>query len=244
MSVQALTWVLDHSKAKLADRLVLLSIANHANATGGDAFPSQATIAKEAGITARQVTRCTARLRDLGELDWVKGGSQYGTNLYEMVAMGTDNMSVPDVVDVGRGTDIHDIKAAGNVGRTVLRTNRPSIRPNATDDFSEAVQRLCSTMADLVAEGGDPKPTVSRRWLEECDRLIRIDGREPQLIEDVMRWAMADDFWSGNILSMPKLRKQFTTLRKQMGRKQGADVTSIADRLTKRQEAREARESR
>jgi hypothetical protein len=68
VSIQAVSWVITHSKAKLAARLVLISIANHADKHGANAFPSIATIAAEAAISVRQVQRIIPRLEAMGEL--------------------------------------------------------------------------------------------------------------------------------------------------------------------------------
>lgn len=73
MSVQALSWVLDHSPAKGSDRLVLLSLANHAGQLVTDnpsdqrpafeAWPGVATIAREARLDRpRTVNDALARL--------------------------------------------------------------------------------------------------------------------------------------------------------------------------------------
>lgn len=55
MSVQALTWVLDHSPAIHGDRLVLISIANHADREGRGSYPPVAMIASEARMSTRNV---------------------------------------------------------------------------------------------------------------------------------------------------------------------------------------------
>jgi hypothetical protein len=39
------------------------------------------------------------------------------------------------------------------------------------------------------------------------------DGWSPERIETIIRWSQANEFWQSNILSMPKLRKQFDQLR-------------------------------
>ena len=69
MSVQAISWVLEHSKARLGARLVLLSIANHANGEGENAWPSVSRIADEAGMSPRQVKNLLPELERLGELE-------------------------------------------------------------------------------------------------------------------------------------------------------------------------------
>jgi hypothetical protein len=57
VSVQALTWVLDFSPAKGGDRLVLISLANHAHRDGSDAHPKVDTIAREAGGMAERTVQ-------------------------------------------------------------------------------------------------------------------------------------------------------------------------------------------
>lgn len=115
MSVQALSWVLDRSKSRLAARLVLLSIANHANERGDNAWPSVRTIAREAHVTDRQVQRALVTLVGLGELLIIHGAGPGGAHVYQ-VFMGGDKLSPPPVTfTTGRG-DISD---------GAIRKNRP-----------------------------------------------------------------------------------------------------------------------
>lgn len=68
MSIQAVAWVLEHSEATLADRLVLIAIANHADARGWNAFPAVPCIAREARVDRATVFRAIEALEELGEL--------------------------------------------------------------------------------------------------------------------------------------------------------------------------------
>jgi len=47
-----------------------------------------------------------------------------------------------------------------------------------------------------------------QKWARDIDLMIRKDKREPKEIAYIIEWATEDDFWSGNILSAAKLRKQ------------------------------------
>lgn len=91
MSVQAMAWVLESSRATGSDRLVLLAIANHASKEGGEAWPSIPLIAAEARVSERTVSRSLIRLAALGELEVVRGGgrgpNQYRPNLYALPAI-------------------------------------------------------------------------------------------------------------------------------------------------------------
>lgn len=63
-----MAWVLEHSEAKLADRLVLIAIANHADARGANAWPAVPSIAREARVDRATVFRAIDALEELGEL--------------------------------------------------------------------------------------------------------------------------------------------------------------------------------
>lgn len=71
MSWQAVTWVLEKSKSELGTRLVLISIASHANRIGEESWPSIETIAVESRLSIRQVYRCEFEAKQIGELEIV-----------------------------------------------------------------------------------------------------------------------------------------------------------------------------
>lgn len=75
MSIEAMTYVLDHSRSKKAKRAVLLVLAWHHNATTGAIFPSEETIANEAGLSVRAVRDALRALVDDGEIERDRGRS-------------------------------------------------------------------------------------------------------------------------------------------------------------------------
>jgi len=54
--------------------------------------------------------------------------------------------------------------------------------------------------------------TLIQKWAVHIDRLIRLNERTPERIEEIIKWCQEDDFWQNNILSTEKLRKQFDQL--------------------------------
>lgn len=84
MSWQAVTWVLEQSEATLGSRLVILSIASHANREGKNAFPSMDTIARECLLSRREVIYCVQSLEELGELRVNRGIGRGNPNHYEL----------------------------------------------------------------------------------------------------------------------------------------------------------------
>lgn len=46
-----------------------------------------------------------------------------------------------------------------------------------------------------------------KTWSDTIDKLIRIDGKDPTEIKEVITWAREDDWWKLKFLSIVKLRK-------------------------------------
>jgi Helix-turn-helix domain len=82
MSWQAVTWVLEQSQSTLGARLVLLSIASHANREGKQSWPSVETICIETRLSRREVQYALRDLETMGEL--VTHVRRAKTNSYEL----------------------------------------------------------------------------------------------------------------------------------------------------------------
>jgi len=78
-------------------------------------------------------------------------------------------------------------------------------------------RRLATLLADLIVENGSKPPTVTKAWVQDMEKTLRIDKRDPAEVEALIRWAQASSFWSTNILSPSKFRAQYDRLRLQAG---------------------------
>lgn len=78
------------------------------------------------------------------------------------------------------------------------------------------VVRLCELLGELIKANGNKVGEIGKTWHSAADRLMRLDGYTPEQVEQVLRWSQQSEFWQGNILSMPKLREKFDTLKGQM----------------------------
>ena len=84
MSIQAIAYVLEHSEARGLTRLVLLAIANHADAHGMNAYPSVDQIAREARVHRATVFRAILELERDGELEVTRGRGAGQKSLYRI----------------------------------------------------------------------------------------------------------------------------------------------------------------
>lgn len=116
MSVRVMTWVWEHSQAEGLARLVLLAIADSADDTGANAWPSVATIASKCKVSERTVQRVVQALAASGQLvvDWNAG--PHGTNRFRVVM--TPTVSHPSGLD--------DTPTAGHAEADDLTTDPPT----------------------------------------------------------------------------------------------------------------------
>lgn len=91
--------------------------------------------------------------------------------------------------------------------------------PKKAEPYREDVERLCTHLADRVAQNGSPRPDITDRWRKEARLLLDDKKRNPPItLEKALRavdWCQNDSFWRSNIRSMPKFREKYDTLRLQ-----------------------------
>lgn len=84
------------------------------------------------------------------------------------------------------------------------------------DDSDE--MKLCLLLAERMRRNKpDCKlPDNFNSWCRHIDLMIRIDGRTPKQIQDVILFCQKDAFWQSVILSTKKLREKFDQLSMKM----------------------------
>lgn len=129
----------------------------------------------------------------------------------------------------------------------------PDPTPTATDDDSALevtiiaddpgdrpdVEAICLHMAESVADRTGRRPRITKKWLDSARLMIDRDGRTPDQIHAAIDWVHNSEFWRANILSIPKLREKWDTLKLQAERRQRPHVTR-AEEFRARQRAKAA----
>ena len=91
----------------------------------------------------------------------------------------------------------------------------------AVEDPRPDVDAVCDAMAASVQRRTGRAPRVTAAWRTQARLMIDRDGRTVEEITRIIDWVEGDDFWRANVLSLPKLRQKFDTLRLQAQRPQG-----------------------
>lgn len=118
-----MAWVLEHSEATLADRLVLIAIANHADGRGWNAYPSVPLISKEARCSRSTVYRALETLEHTGEIVVQRRPGR--SNMYGIAAL------MGSQIETGEGSQIE----TGGVPNT--RKRGPRLRPEPSVTVNE-----------------------------------------------------------------------------------------------------------
>lgn len=132
MSVAVSSWVWEHSQARGNARLVLLAIADCADDTGANAYPSLNTIADKAKVSRRTAIRAIEELVGMGELERHHGAGRRGqggvSNGYRvtMVAVGTSDTVTPLEPEKGCQDGTSDTLALVPSEREVVSTTTRS----------------------------------------------------------------------------------------------------------------------
>lgn len=102
------------------------------------------------------------------------------------------------------------------------------------------IEDLCRHLADHVEANGSRRPQITAKWRDAARLMLDVDGRTVDQVRRCIEWCQADEFWRGNVLSMPKLREKYEQLRLQANRSQNgaAHVQQVTDDRYDRQMAR------
>lgn len=182
MSIQALAWVFSHSPTTGAERLVLMSLANHANDLG-EAYPSRETIGREARVADKTVKRALAALEAAGAITRAINAAPDSRippgrrpNLYRVVM---DNVAQ---VSPGGGD-----KVSPPGGDPLAARGGQSV-PAGGDKVSPQTVKEPSTN-----RGGGPRATrlpqdfvvspAMRAWAERIQPPVDVDGATEQFCD-------------------------------------------------------------
>ena len=173
MSIEAVSLVLNQSKATGRAKLVLIGIANHLGDHG--AWPSISTLARYANASDRSVKRDIQELVQLGELKVEVQNAptrhQYKTNLY-WITIGsgvTDSVSgVTDWVSRGDSSGKSGVTPVGTQN-IILTIKEPSLKSN-NDEFEKFWTLYPKKMAKADALKAWKKATKKKT----ADELIEL----------------------------------------------------------------------
>lgn len=191
-----MAWALSEPTTAGTDRLVLLSLANHANEIG-QSWPSVATIAREANVSERAVQRSIASLKKAGLVAVLTNAApderiprDRRPNLYRILRKRGDahGTPTPDGVTDETPRGVTPVTERGDASDTQT-VSEPSVKrlPSPKADGAELRHELFDAIA---AACGIEKPTSSERGRlnKAVKELEAVNASPAEVHERARRW--------------------------------------------------------
>ncbi len=201
-------WVIDADISHGALRLYAL-IGRYTNAENA-AWPSRGTLGKRLRASKDSVDRWVKELVAIGALevehrkDQTKDGKVTNrSNIYTLRHL------MPGVAAPVRPPSSAHATTPSRAHAAQNENQRELEERNVLTPEMEEARELCQYLKD----GLEIEATVSKAWIVEMERLVRIDGRTPEQVRNCVDWLAHNDFWSMNCRSPQKVRKHWERLR-------------------------------
>lgn len=186
-------------------------------------------LAFRTGLNVKQLESCRQQLEDLGlvyfnecyvYLTDKSGFVQPVKGKLTQATLEKETKTIPKDVQLYFNSKA-PVKLLSGSGAAPVHVNvNDNVHVNDIDNvpvkrLPQEATRLAELMYQLISENFEFVKRNEKHlenWAKDIEKIYRIDGHDWAIIEAVIRWAQANDFWKKNIRSGVKLRQQFETL--------------------------------
>ena len=165
-------------------KLVLLSLADHADSHGRHVFPSQDLISKRCGISVRQVRRLLNQLEALGliiPVAYPKGGRNHTTE-YELTLDQPETVETNAISNKPDVSGVSDVSTLGDMDGGSLENKNPDKLTAFTEPDIESKTRTNETqnpdICDINADIYDINPDIAMS--DQPSRTVIEPSLEPE----------------------------------------------------------------
>lgn len=242
MSIHPLSWVLKNSESTGGCRLVLIVLADHAHDDGSNAYPSVATMAREARMSERAVQYALRKLEEAGEI--VKTGVHpAGMTMYALTLQATLGAQILHPADSAPGAP------SGSAGVQPVAPE-PSVEPSKdpppptsrmvrfkgkrvpaaelalAEQLLDRFNAITDTSYPAYTRAGGPSESLQRM----IGAVLDLDGLTLERGEQMIRHALQDPFWSpdlplpGNVFGRGVRDRNFQAVQQRRSSRSGADA--------------------
>jgi len=217
---------------EISDRAVRLwAMLDRLAGSGESSMPTRAKLGEMLGCSLRSVDRYIGELRGSDWLEVTSGKESGSPSVYVVTVRegcaasvapsqqgcATDDAPLRNECQTPAQPVTHpqaaDQQKPGSIDREIDDRQNTSAPPTRPD-----VERICSHLADRIEENTGTRPTVGKNWRTSARLLLDQDARTEEQVHAAIDWCQGHDFWRSNILSMSKLRQQYSQLRLQAQR--------------------------
>lgn len=201
----------DLTTAVLLNQIVFYS--DKSKRTDGYFYKSHKEWQEEICLTKRQVSYSTAKLKEMGLVDTKLMKANGAPTLH--YKLDYDKLVDWIVTNCNNGKSQNVTMDSNNMSQSLTEntTETTTKKKTSCQKFSTSDLENAKLLFELMLlNNPSAKEPNLEKWANDFRLMREKDNRTDEAIKYLINWTQKDDFWSTNILSPTKLRKQFDAL--------------------------------
>ncbi|HHT7013350.1 TPA: hypothetical protein ACTZ3A_006119 [Bacillus cereus] len=201
----------DLTTAVLLNQIVFYS--DKSKRTDGYFYKSHKEWQEEICLTKRQVSYSTAKLKEMGLVDTKLMKANGAPTLH--YKLDYDKLVDWIVTNCNNGKSQNVTMDSNNMSQSLTEntTETTTKKKTSCQKFSTSDLENAKLLFELMLQNNpSAKEPNFDKWANDFRLMREKDNRTDEQIKYLINWTQKDDFWSTNILSPAKLRKQFDAL--------------------------------
>ncbi|HHT7143428.1 TPA: hypothetical protein ACTZ34_005392 [Bacillus cereus] len=201
----------DLTTAVLLNQIVFYS--DKSKRTDGYFYKSHKEWQEEICLTKRQVSYSTAKLKEMGLVDTKLMKANGAPTLH--YKLDYDKLVDWIVTNCNNGKSQNVTMDSNNLSQSLTEntTENTTKKKTSCQKFSTSDLENAKLLFELMLlNNPSAKEPNLEKWANDFRLMREKDNRTDEQIKYLINWTQKDDFWSTNILSPAKLRKQFDAL--------------------------------
>ncbi|PHF94223.1 hypothetical protein [Bacillus wiedmannii] len=201
----------DLTTAVLLNQIVFYS--DKSKRTDGYFYKSHKEWQEEICLTKRQVSYSTAKLKEMGLVDTKLMKANGAPTLH--YKLDYDKLVDWIVTNCNNGKSQNVTMDSNNLSQSLTEntTENTTKKKTSCQKFSTSDLENAKLLFELMLlNNPSAKEPNLEKWANDFRLMREKDKRTDEQIKYIINWTQKDDFWSTNILSPAKLRKQFDAL--------------------------------
>lgn len=201
----------DLTTAVLLNQIVFYS--DKSKRTDGYFYKSHKEWQEEICLTKRQVSYSTAKLKEMGLVDTKLMKANGAPTLH--YKLDYDKLVDWIVTNCNNGKSQNVTIDSNNMSQSLTEntTENTTKKKTSCQKFSTSdLENAKLLFESMLLNNPSAKEPNLEKWANDFRLMREKDNRTDEQVKYLINWTQKDDFWSTNILSPAKLRKQFDAL--------------------------------
>jgi hypothetical protein len=208
-------WIFDNpDKAKPNHISLYWYLFSQANQVKWESFRCPYYLAMKGARIGNNGTyyNCLDDLQKWGLIEYKKGINNYNAPVITLVCLSESEQVTGQCLSESEqvtGQCLFKSEHIYSNNSNIYNNNINNSNENSTPEKKSGAEDLFKEILFFFSEDLHPKTEKQKlAWIDTLEKLIRIDGHDPEIIKDVIKKTRQDDFWKANFLSVLKLRRK------------------------------------